>query len=165
MNLEDDITLDWLVKNGSLVPTDSDALPTYRVYDGNELVANQTGTMAFTDSGDVTGATNASPIVITSAGHGLSNGTRVTLSGVGGNTAANSTFAVANVTTNTFELAGSTGNGSYTSGGSWHVTGLYSLTLTASAANGYVAGITYTVLVSGAVSASARADLITFIVG
>lgn len=65
----------------------------------------------------ITNATNASPIVITAAAHGRSNGERVMISGVGGNTAANGLFTVANATTNTFELQGSTGNGAYASGG------------------------------------------------
>ncbi len=65
----------------------------------------------------VTGATNASPIVITAAGHGFANGQVVALGNIGGNAAANGKFVVANVTTDTFELAGSTGNGAYTSGG------------------------------------------------
>lgn len=65
----------------------------------------------------ITGATNASPIVITSNSHGFSNGDIVAISNVGGNTAANGVWTVANVTANTFELSGSTGNGAYTSGG------------------------------------------------
>ncbi|HZZ81842.1 MAG TPA: pilus assembly protein TadG-related protein [Gemmataceae bacterium] len=73
----------------------------------------------------VTGATNATPIVITSAGHGLANGNIINIAGVGGNTAANGTFKVASVTTNTFALqtTGGTnvaGNGTYTANtGSW----------------------------------------------
>ncbi|MEX2185844.1 MAG: hypothetical protein WD875_03580, partial [Pirellulales bacterium] len=69
--------------------------------------------------GAVTGATNATPIVITSNGHGLANGEQVTISGAVGNTAANGTFTVSNVTANTFRLNGSVGNGAYTSGGTW----------------------------------------------
>ena len=65
----------------------------------------------------ITAASNAAPIVITAASHGLSNGDKVTVSGVLGNTAANGRWTVANVTANTFELQGSTGNGAYTSGG------------------------------------------------
>lgn len=65
----------------------------------------------------ITGATNASPIVITSTSHGFSNGDIVSITGVGGNTAANGKWTIANVATNTFELSGSTGNGAYTSGG------------------------------------------------
>lgn len=71
----------------------------------------------------ITGATNATPIVVTANSHGLSNGDFVTIHGVAGNTAANGHFKVANVTTNTFELtdpvtgANVAGSGSYTSGG------------------------------------------------
>lgn len=65
----------------------------------------------------ITGATNAAPIVITATAHGRTNGERVLILGVVGNTAANGVFTVANVTTNTFELQGSVGNGAYSSGG------------------------------------------------
>ncbi len=72
-------------------------------------------------NGTVTGASNASPIVITTAStQQLQNGMQVTISGVTGNTAADGTFTVANRTGTTFELAGSTGNGAYTSGGAWN---------------------------------------------
>jgi hypothetical protein len=70
----------------------------------------------------ITDATNATPIVITSAAHGLLNGDMVTISGVGGNTAANGDFYVSNKAANTFELetlpnVDVAGNGAYTSGG------------------------------------------------
>ncbi len=65
----------------------------------------------------ITGATNAIPIVVTVANHGLSNGQSVVISGVAGNTAANGTWIVSSVTANTFALSNSVGNGSYTSGG------------------------------------------------
>ncbi len=70
----------------------------------------------------ITGATNATPIVIISAGHGFLNGDMGTISGVGGNTAANTDFFAANVTTDTFEMqtlnhVDIAGNGAYTSGG------------------------------------------------
>lgn len=66
----------------------------------------------------VTGATNAAPIVIaTSAVHGLTTGDQVFNASVGGNTAANGKFTVTVLTTTTFSLNGSTGNGAYTSGG------------------------------------------------
>lgn len=73
------------------------------------------------DTGTITGATNASPIVVTSAAHGLSNGQTIVVSHVEGNRAANGTWVVANVTTNTFELQGSTGDGTYTTGGDWYL--------------------------------------------
>lgn len=68
----------------------------------------------------ITGATNATPIVITSNGHGLSNTDMVAIAGVGGNTAANGIWAAANVAANTFELEGSAGSGAYTTGGTWY---------------------------------------------
>lgn len=71
---------------------------------------------AYTTNG-VGAATNASPIVITSNSHGLSNGDTVWIEGVLGNTAANGVWTVAGQTTNTFQLSGSTGSGTYTSGG------------------------------------------------
>jgi len=81
---------------------------------------------ALTDVGvkAITGATNASPIVITSTAHGFANNDIVVVRGVGGNTAANGTWQIANVAANTFELKtltfqnlNSTGNAAYTSGG------------------------------------------------
>lgn len=76
----------------------------------------------FASAKTITGATNATPIVITSAAHGFLNGDMVNISGVGGNTAANGDFAIENVATNTFELqilgfVDVVGNGAYTSGG------------------------------------------------
>ena len=65
----------------------------------------------------ITGATNATPIVITDNTHGYANGDLIRVFGVLGNTAANGYFYIANVAANTFELVGSTGNGAYTSGG------------------------------------------------
>ena len=87
-------------------------------FDGFDTFDQTAGPLvgAFTTNG-VGAATNASPIVITSNSHGLSNGDTVFIEKVGGNTAANGIWTVAGVTTNTFQLSGSTGNGSYTSGG------------------------------------------------
>jgi len=65
----------------------------------------------------ITDATNATPIVITIASHGLSNGDHIVITGVGGNLAANGSFIIAAVATNTFELVGSVGTAAYTSGG------------------------------------------------
>jgi hypothetical protein len=67
----------------------------------------------------VSGATNATPIVITTAAaHGLVAGQRVVIAGVAGNTAANGTWIVTTpITATTFALTGAVGNGAYTSGG------------------------------------------------
>lgn len=70
----------------------------------------------------ITDATNTDPIVVTRVGHGLRNGDMVTISGVVGNTAANTDCIVTNIAPDTFEmvdLAGATiaGNGAYVSDG------------------------------------------------
>lgn len=71
----------------------------------------------------ITGATNATPIVVTSNGHLLQAGMTVKVASVGGNTAANGLWKVGTVTTNTFQLVGSVGNGAYTaSTGTWALT-------------------------------------------
>lgn len=63
--------------------------------------------------GSITGATNAAPIVITSASHGLTTGTRVRITGQQGNTAANGFWYVTSVDSNSFSLDGSVGNGDW----------------------------------------------------
>jgi prepilin-type N-terminal cleavage/methylation domain-containing protein len=65
----------------------------------------------------ITGASNASPIQITSSGHNLTTGAGVFISGVGGNTAANGAWNITVVDANNFTLNGSTGNAAYTAGG------------------------------------------------
>lgn len=66
----------------------------------------------------VNAATNATPIVITTtADHLLVDGDVVTVASVGGTTAANGTFVVDVLSSTTFSLVGSVGNGVYTSGG------------------------------------------------
>lgn len=72
---------------------------------------------SYASSKAITGATNATPIVVTSNGHGFANGDVVSVAYVAGNTAANGKWVIANVAANTFELVGSVGNGAYTSGG------------------------------------------------
>lgn len=70
----------------------------------------------------ISGATNATPIVITATSHGFSNGDIVYIDGVAGNLAANGLWKIANQTANTFELqrpdgTNAAGSGAYTSGG------------------------------------------------
>jgi hypothetical protein len=66
----------------------------------------------------VTDASNATPIQIATLGtHGLSTGSLVTITGVLGNLAANGTFPIITTGTNSFTLVGSSGSGTYTSGG------------------------------------------------
>jgi hypothetical protein len=74
----------------------------------------------------ITSASNAppAPIVITTATpHGLQSGAQVSISGVGGNTAANGTFTITVKDPTTFILNGSKGNGNWTSGGMVAVNG------------------------------------------
>ena len=71
-------------------------------------------------SGNVSGATKATPIVIaTSAASGLSTGAIVTIAGVKGNTAANGIWHITVVDPTHFSLNGSVGNANYTSAGTW----------------------------------------------
>lgn len=66
----------------------------------------------------ITGATNATPIVITtSVAHGLASGAFVKITGVAGNTAANGNWIITVASSTTFSLNTSVGNGVYTSGG------------------------------------------------
>jgi len=70
----------------------------------------------------ITGATNATPIVVTATAHGFSNGDLVFVSGVVGNTNANGLRLVSAKTDNTFELTdllgvAIAGNAAYTSDG------------------------------------------------
>ncbi len=71
----------------------------------------------------ITGATNATPIVLTVTGNGFVNGDIVYVDGVGGNLSANGIWQVASAATNTITLVtpvaavNSVGSGAYTSGG------------------------------------------------
>ena len=74
----------------------------------------------------ISGATNATPIVVTANSHGYSDGDFVHITGVAGNTACNDLHIIQNKTTNTFELTTPAGvdvagNGSYSSGGAAHL--------------------------------------------
>ena len=74
------------------------------------------------ESGSITGVTQANPAVVTSADHGLSNGENVRITGVTGMTKINNgIFTTANVTTDTFQLSGinSSSYTAYSSGGDW----------------------------------------------
>lgn len=76
------------------------------------------GFSSFATTLSITGATNASPIVITtSANNGLVTGDQVTVQNALGNTAANGTRTITVLSPTTFQLNGSTGNGVYTGSG------------------------------------------------
>lgn len=82
-------------------------------YAAGDIVSSGEGTNGIV----VTGATNATPIVITATAHGLATGDEVFIAAVGGNTAANGKFTITKVDANSFSLNGSSGNAAYTSGG------------------------------------------------
>ena len=71
----------------------------------------------------ITGASNATPIVITATAHGFANADIIYIDGVAGNLAANGVWKIANQAANTFELtnpvtgSNAVGSGAYTSGG------------------------------------------------
>lgn len=90
---------------------DNSGTPTLETLDWNQSTGSIT----------TPGISNATPMVVTSTGHGLSNGDLVGISGAVGNTAANGKiWTVSAVTANTFALTGGTGNGAWTSGGTWY---------------------------------------------
>lgn len=95
----------------------------YKYFDVSaNLMANweaTSGTMPEQESEvkTITGATNASPIVVTITAHGYQTGDKAAIINVLGNTAANGNWTIVVIDANTFSLTGSTGNGAYTSGG------------------------------------------------
>lgn len=157
-----------IARNTQNTPTDSTGAVGFRIYGPAGLMSNGTGTLGFKDpsatGGTITNATNASPIVITSAGHGLTNGTIVHVSGVTGNTGANGEFAVTVIDANTFSLNGSVGNGAYVSGGVWHVAGLYDINYTVLGANGFVSGQNYSMLINWTPGGVSMVEVHTFTV-
>lgn len=85
----------------------------------------------------ITGATSASPIVISAAGHGFTTGQSILISGVVGIN-ANGKWLITVIDADKFSLNGSTGNGTWSSGGTPQAT---SVTVTTSAAHGFVSGV------------------------
>jgi hypothetical protein len=90
--------------------------------DGNYSNLSPVSTLYEAKNGTVrtiTGASNATPIVITSSAHGLTDGDTVRVEGVGGNTSANVTATITFLTVNTFSLDDSSGTADYTGGGTF----------------------------------------------
>lgn len=160
VDLEGTLVGSVLVVNSSGTPINSDATPTFRVYGPDGFV--ESGSTSFRDSGSITNATNASPIVITSADHGLTTGARVTITGVTGNSAANGTFIITKVDASSFSLNGSTGDGAYSSGGTWNATGLYQYSITIAGVDGYEKGEVYQIAFNYEISSTAGGILHTF---
>jgi len=117
----------------------------------------------------ITGITKANPAVITSASHGLANGTQIAIAAVSGMTQVNNVIhTVANATLNTFELSGvdSSAYTTYTSGGTITSGTLYTFK-TNTAAKTLTAGATLATDVWGATGVAAHSDAIAipFVVG
>lgn len=70
-------------------------------------------------TGLITDASNSVPISVTSAAHGLTTGSTVKITGVEGNDAANGTWTITVVDTDTFTLDDSAGNAAYRGAGEW----------------------------------------------
>lgn len=80
-----------------------------------------------TSVASVSGATNATPIVVTTSGaHGLATDALVTINGVQGNITANGTFPITVLSPTTFSLNGSQGTAVYTTGGTVYVPNSFS---------------------------------------
>jgi hypothetical protein len=80
----------------------------------------------YTQSGGISGITQANPAVVTSTSHGLATGAEIEITGVVGMTEVNgNTYRITTIDGDTFRLEGtdSTGFTAYTSGGTWTVNG------------------------------------------
>lgn len=158
-----------LINLATGAPANPDSNPTARVYGQTGIVDAGDVTLTPFESGTITNATNASPIVVTfGAATQLSTGTALRISGVGGNTNANGLHIITVLNTTTAELDAN-GNGAYTSGGSWKTAGLYLLDLTVASEPTLVAaleeGQNYTVDVTWAESATPKKMTFQFCVG
>lgn len=138
-----------LIRDTGLSPVDADSAPIFRVYGPNGVLIGVTGSCSFLDSGSLTSASNATPVVYTAtASHNLTSGFVVTASGVTGNSGAN-TFGICTVISpTTFSLANSVGSGAGT-GGTWHMTGLYTYTFNLTSLNGFNTATLYTTVIEG----------------
>jgi len=76
----------------------------------------------------ITAASNAQPIVVTTATHGLSVNDWVEITGALGNTNANGVWRCNAVATTTCTLSGAVGNGTYTGGGRMRALGVIAAT-------------------------------------
>lgn len=158
-------TLIFQLRTSAGAPVEPDAAPKFKIVgpSGRISGASSNGSASSLESGVVTGATNASPIVI-SAAHGgqVVVGQSVTVASVGGNTAANGTFVVSAVNSSTFTLTGSSGNGAYTSGGTWKTTGLYKVTI--GSTQGMTPGRTYVCILTWLEGGERRSLMASFTV-
>jgi hypothetical protein len=158
-----------LVNLSTGLPAHPDDNPVCRIYGQEGLVATGDVTLTPFESGSITGATNATPIVVTfNATTTLSSGTALRITGVGGNTNANGLHVITVLTPTTAQLDVN-GNSNYTTGGQWMTAGLYLLDLTVGAVPNLVAaleaGSNYTADVTWAESAEVHKQTFQFTVG
>lgn len=111
---------------GRLIPFEFKTSDTYILEFGDQTMrVVRNGEYVLDAAKNITAITQANPGVVTSAGHGLSNGDEIFISSVGGMTELNTrNYRLANVTTNTFTLTDlfgaaidTTNFTAYTSGG------------------------------------------------
>lgn len=151
VTLESSLVGTVLTRTTAFAPTNASSSPTYRIY-GSSGTPVLTGTVdGYRDTGTVGSTTNATPVVVTDVAHGLKTGNRITLAATGIG-ALNTTFTITRLTDDTFELDGSTAPGSTSSTGTWNVSGLYYFSIACTAANGFAAGTTYSILFNYTVS-------------
>jgi hypothetical protein len=162
--LEDDLVAAILVDTSAGTPSDPASAPAYRIYGETGLMPNSTGFLTKLDTGSITAASDATPVQITQAAHGFQTGVRVNVSGVQGNTAANTETTVTLIDANNYTLDGTAGNGAYTSGGTAHVAGLYQVNFAVAGGSGYESGKTYQILVEWTISGVTYALLCSFTV-
>ena len=157
-------TLLFQLRTAAGAPVEPDAAPAFKVFGPNGLVTGGDGNASAFESGNVTGATNATPIVIAAGAHTVKTGQSVTSASVGGNAAANGSFIATYVSTTQFSLDSSVGNGAYTSGGTWKTTGLYKVAISGALLSALQAGVTYTIVVTWLESTARRCLQATFTV-
>lgn len=92
---------------------------TWWLYEGEVQVSNYIYNFDASLPSTVNGATNTTPIVVsTSSAHPFVTGQRVLITNVGGNTGANGTWTITYVDATHFSLNNSIGNGAFSSNGS-----------------------------------------------
>lgn len=165
----DDLLIPLLTRaSETLVVASADALPSYVIYDAdgtNQVVAGGSGTFALRHSGTVSGCVTSGGLIriTTTSSHGLVTGQVVDVASVGGVAAATGTWPITVVDSTKFTLDGSTFSGTYTSGGTWQVTGLYVAVHEIDDAE-YVAGKTYQIVCTYLNDGDPMADVLYFTV-
>lgn len=163
VDLEDTIAFAFTVRNASRSPVAPDTDPSFRVYGPDGLIATNTRLATKLDTVSISSVVATSPITVnTSSDHGFYTGDRITITGVGGITAANSTWTITKVDADTFTLDTSTESGTYTSGGTAHVAGLWQVSIDVLQSLGFERGVTYTVRVAYAVSGTNYVEEFSF---